>query len=121
MRWLRRLLRVPEVEFKPIRIEGDPIGDFTLDHWKAISEMYRRVEGLEWVTRAAFDAAMADLRKCLTGDKSHLELVRIGQKLSDLWELLNMPRTATAEANKILESMKTEQTQPDRPGPRNVI
>lgn len=118
MWWRKRQV----VTFKPIQIEGDPVGEFTLEHWKALAGMYKAVPGLEAIHKAAFTDAMTELRKCLVGDKSHLELVRVGQKLSDLWEALSMPRTAVAEANKILSSMQTEQTEePDRSGPRNVM
>jgi hypothetical protein len=119
VRWPSFLTR--KVEFKPLRIEGDPEEPFTLDHWKSLAEAHKAIPALEWVQRAAFEDAMRDLRACLKGDKSHLELVRLAQKLSDLWEGLTMPRTAVAEANKILSTMQTEPTPPDRAGPRNVM
>jgi hypothetical protein len=118
VRWPSFLTR--KVEFKPLRIEGDPEEVFGLEHWKTLAEAHKTIPALAWVQRAAFEDAVADLRACLKGDKSHLELVRLAQKLSDLWEGLTMPRTAVAEANKILSTMQTEPTPPDRAGPRNV-
>ncbi len=116
--WLMRLFRVPVVEFKPIRFEGEPIGDFTLENWKAVAEMFARVPGLKDAVAADFEDTMAALKDHLVSkDKGHLELIRLGQKAVDLWAHLSMPKTALSRANEILSAMEREQLGTDRKAP----
>lgn len=118
MQWLKRLLGVPVMEFKPIRIEGEPVADFTLENWKAIAELFVRTPGFKEAVQADFQDTLAKLKALIESkDKDHLELIRIGQKVVDLWALLTMPKTAVARANEILSEMERDQRGPEPKAP----
>lgn len=124
MQWLNRLLGVPVVEFKPLRIEGEPLQEFTLENWKAIGGMFLNVPGLKEAVNADFEDTLAKLKAVLlTPEKSHLELIRLGQKVVDLHALLSMPKTAVTKANEILSEMERDQRgpEPKAPSTQNVM
>src|SRR5689334_23345576 len=110
MRWLRRLFGVPTFELK---IAGEPVREFNLDHWVGIAGMFRKVDGLEACLQSDFRDVMTKLRELPADDKSHGERIRLVQKAVTLWDFLEMPRHAIAQANTLRDSLRKEQESPE--------
>ena len=126
MQWPKRVLKllgIPEVTFKPLRVEGEPLEGFGLEEWKSIAEVFVRVPGLKVAVEGDFQDTLGLLAACLKGDKNHFELIRLGQKLVDLNTTLRLPHSGAEGANKLIQSMTVAPREPDPlpPGAANVM
>lgn len=116
MSWLRlflmRLFRVPiTVTVQTLEIKGEPVTQFTLDHWHGIAKMFLLVPGLEDVLKADMDAALSQL-SALPVD-SDRERIRLAQKVIDLKGFLDMPKVAVSAINQIYTQQLKDQTHPE--------
>lgn len=102
-----------DVRIQYLAIQGEPVKEFTLDHWQGIARMFTLVPGLQDVLSAELDAAMADLGNLPATLDSERERIRIAQKVTDLKTFLDMPRRAVGKVNEIYAQQMRDQAGPE--------
>lgn len=104
MSWLRKILglrRPVEIRLQVLDIKGEPVREFTLDHWENISRMFLLVPGLYDILAGQFDEELAKLAILPATLEAERERIRLSQAVGDLKTFLDLPRRAVAEINRI--------------------
>lgn len=108
MRWLRRFFRIPEQTIRLV-IDGEPMGDVTVDSLTALAAVFRNTPGLQASLMADFCDTMTNMEG-LAGT-AHEERIRLAQKACDLWRFLRIPHSATSQANALIEAQRQERAE----------
>ena len=120
MRWLKRFFHVPEFR---LRVDGEPVGEYTADVLMGMAGIFTNTPGLQQAWTSQFNDTMDALEK-LPAD-SHGERIRLAERACGMWRALRIPQASIAQANALIEAQRIERTQYEKTqvpqGQQNVM